>query len=379
MALTHFDTTTNLRVTRQDPRVWLYGQSNTFFGKFVGPMGKARKNDSGDGVIIETSANAIVQLSMEFTKAKGDRVTIPLRVPLYSAGVTADGDLEGTEEELTFHDFSFELKSTGHAVRGSGDLSDRRVAFNVKGQAKEALTEWMGRQIDYYVLCAMSGLATPDGNVAAVAPAATRRWIGGQTAAGAVAKVAALEDLNVATDYLFGPQVITTVKRMAQLSVPKVRPVTIGGKDHYVMFIHPYQVKALKATTEWGQIHQNASVRGEKNPIFTGALGMYDNVWLHEWERIETRDGDGAGIDTYFDAGDAGTPLDATIDAARALFCGAQSVIEAFGRTPRALAKQFDYNRKWGVGMDCHLAVAKPVFDSLDYGVIAVDTCIVPD
>lgn len=377
---TTFPTSHALRVVKQSADVWLHTQSNTYFAKFIGPMGRARKNDSGTGIIVSTSPNALCQLRMELGQKKGDKITFPLRSPLTSAGVVGDGDLEGNEEAMTFYDWSMTLKSIGHAVRGDGDLSDKRVQFNVESQAKEALTIWMGRVIDYYVLCALSGLASTDGNVAEAAPASDRKWVGGQTSAGVVSATAnnRLSELTDNTSFLMGPKVIELMRRKAQMADPKIRPIRVGGNDHYVMFLHPYQVKALKATSDWPDIQKNAGLRGQTNPIFTGALGMWDGVVLHEWERLAWRLGAGGATATeYFN--DSSYPAPNTRRVARALFCGAQAVCQAYGRQPRFVTKQFDYGRKWGVGTDCHITTGKPVFNSLDYGVITVDTVIVAD
>jgi len=369
-----------LRVTKQSPKPWLYVQSKTLFGKFIGPMGKAKANASGDGIVMASDDNALVRIVMELSKGKGDNVTFPMIKPLESEGVIADGDLEGNEEQMFAYDFNMVLKSIGHAVRGDGDLTDMRVAFNPKQQATIALAIWMGRKIDEYTIMALSGLASGDTNIAAVAPANLRKWVGGQTLGGTLNKTAGnlLSELNVQTDHLFGPEVIQEVHRMATMADPVIPPIMVDGKESYVMLLHPYQVKALKQTTEWKNIQQNAGVRGTKNPIVTGALGMLDGVWLHEVPRIETRLGaGGVTASEYFDTDT--DVLDPAIHGARALFCGAGAVCQAFGRTPRRVTDTFDYNRKWGVGMDCILEVKKPVFNELEYAVIAVDTTYVPD
>lgn len=382
MAKTQFTTAHALRITKWSAIMFKYGLSNTFFGKFLGKFQRQAEteNTGGKGVNISTDPNAIVQLRMELAKGKGDKITFPMRAPLVSEGVVGDEDLEGTEEAMSFYDYSVELKEIAHAVRTKGRLSDKRVAFDVKQQAVIGLSEWMGRKIDGYTREAMSGIASVDGNVAANPPISLRsKWVGGETEAGVLSHCTNDLDaeLTVAATYLFGPKTIQAVRRRAQMAVPKVRPIRISGKDYYVMFIHPFQAKALKATDQWNEIQKMAGVRGEKNPIFTGALGMWDGVILHEWERLHTRLGaSGTGATELFDTGDT---VGNGVNAARALLCGAQAVVHAFGALPRPLSKMFDYGRKWAVGVDCQLAVSKTEFDSKDYGVIAVDTAIEPD
>ncbi len=383
MAKTAFTTAHALRISKWSAVMFKYGLQNTFFGKFLGKFQREAEteNTAGQGVSISTDPNAIVQLRMELAKGKGDKITFPMRAPLVSEGVVGDEDLEGTEEAMSFYDFSVELKEIAHAVRTKGRLSDKRVAFDVKKQAVVGLSEWMGRKVDGYTREALSGIASADGNVAANAPISLRsKWVGGETEAGELSHCTNdldAELITSASTWLFGPKTIQAVKRRAQMAVPKIRPLHIGGKDFYVMFLHPYQVKALKATDQWAEIQKMAGVRGDKNPIFTGALGMWDGVVLHEWERLHTRLGAGGSTATeYFDSGDN---VPSAINAARALLCGAQACVHAFGALPRPLSKKFDYGRKWGVGVDCQLTVAKTEFDSKDYGVIAVDTAIEPD
>ena len=383
MARTPFTTAHALRMTKWSAIMFKFGLSNTFFGKFLGKYQRQAEteNTGGKGVTISTDPNAIVQLRMELSKGKGDKITFPMRAPLEGSGVTGDDDLEGNEEALTFYDYSVELGEIAHAVRTKGRLSDKRVAFDVKQQAVIALSEWMGRKIDGYTRDALSGIASADANVSANAPVSLRsKWVGGETSAGVLSHCTNdldAELVSSASTWLFGTKTIQAVRRRAQMAEPKIRPLRIGGRDFYVMFVHPYQVKALKATDQWAEVQRMAGVRGLKNPIFTGALGEWDGVVLHEWERLHTRLGAGGTTSTeVFDSGD-GVP--SAINAARALLCGAQAVVHAFGALPRPLSKMFDYGRKWGVGCDCQLVVSKTEFDSKDYGVIACDTAIVPD
>jgi N4-gp56 family major capsid protein len=68
-------------------------------------------------------------------------------------------------------------------------------------------------------------------------------------------------------------------------------PIRIGKEKKYVMFLHPYQVTDLRTNTSTGQWLdiQKAAMSGGKvgnNPIFTGALGEYNGVVLHQNTRV---------------------------------------------------------------------------------------------
>lgn len=381
MARTQVSTSSNLRVTKQSPMLWEYAGQNTFFANLVGPLQKGMYEGDFDGntqgARAMTDSNAVVQIVQDFSKGKGDIVTFPLMVPLSSTGVINDGDLEDNEEAMEFLDWSLTLKSIGNAVRGDGELQEKRVAFNLKAQARPALLRWIGEKIDHYAVRAMSGLASDDGNVEANAPSTNRIIYGGQNSSGTVELVADDNTLS-ATDNLMGANFLSTVKRHAQLSTPKIRPIKIGGKNYYVAFLHPYQIKALKAsTTEWASYQKDAADRGKENPLFTGANAIIDGVIIHEWERIEYRTGAGGTDPTeYFDSSSDVAANGVSI--ARGLFCGAQACVIAFGQKPKLYPKTLDYD-KWGLGLRCLVTAGKPEFDSEDYGVVCMDTAIVLD
>jgi hypothetical protein len=64
---------------------------------------------------------------------------------------------------------------------------------------------------------------------------------------------------------------------------------------------------------------------------------------------------------------------------ARALFCGAQAGLLAYGKLPTWKEKMFDYGAKFGISTRTIYGVKKSVFNSRDFGVIAVDTIINPN
>ncbi len=372
MAKTEFGTSHALRVTRWSAYFFQYARYKTFFAKFIG------KNVPAKGVDISTDPNAICQVRMDLSKQAGDKMIFPMMAPLTGEGVAGDEKMEDSEEALTFYDYSVELKQTRNAVTNKGKLDNKRVIFDVKMKAKDGLAEWGGQKVDNYCLAALSGVPSGDANVARNAPSTGRKWKGGQTSADVLYSVSTNALLNSSTNHLFGPRVIEAVKRMAQLTEPKIRPIIYKGKEWYVMLIHPYQEKALKASTAWKEGHYYNDVRGENAAIFSGSLGAWDGVILHSWEKIETRLGAGGTLATeWFDVN---TDVCATgIYQARALFCGAQSVVQAWGSGPDYTYDTFDYGNRWGVCLGMQTVASKPEFNSKDYGVIAVDTAYVPD
>jgi N4-gp56 family major capsid protein len=331
---------------------------------------------------------------------------------LTGSGKGDDSTLTGYEEALDVFNMEVEVHQRRNAVKSKGKMTDQRTSINIKREGTVALGDWTKevRELDY--VYALSGIAndnqyigeTPDSEIETVnehAPSTNRIIRIGQTNAGAVHDAVATDSLlgaDSATDYLnflFGRQIISKVKARAKMANPKFRPINIGGKSYYVMLLHPYQVMALRnevgdATTgfmSWTAIQAAAGVRGNENPLFqkmvNGAIGIFDDVILFEYDRILTR---AAG--EVFDAGDAiHSNVPAGVVVARSLFLGAQAATLAWAKLPTPAIEEFDYKDKTGVAIDMIYGVSKSVFttkdingtgtDQEDFATYCVDTCAV--
>ena len=140
-----------------------------------------------------------------------------------------------------------------------------------------------------------------------------------------------------------------------------IRPLKISGADHYLCFLHPdqvYQLRGQTNTAQWADIQKAAMMGGKvsDNPIFTGALGVYNGVILHESTRV---------------------PTTGTAGYRRAIFAGAQAGVIAFGQGNSANSmswdeEMFDYGNKLGVSAGAIFGLKKTVFNSKDFSVITM-------
>jgi N4-gp56 family major capsid protein len=150
----------------------------------------------------------------------------------------------------------------------------------------------------------------------------------------------------------------------AKLAKNTLRPIRISGADHFVMFLHPYQVTDLRSSTatgQWADLQKAALSGGNAsgNPLFTGALGMYNNTILHESTRVPA------------------SPTNAS--ARRAVLAGAQALAMAFGRsfgkgTFSWSEELFDYENQLGVAAGCQAGIVKTRFNGSDFGTVVVPT-----
>jgi N4-gp56 family major capsid protein len=179
-----------------------------------------------------------------------------------------------------------------------------------------------------------------------------------------------------ATDILT-TNLITRARVKAETSVvgrPRIRKIRVDGGNYYVMFIHPWQAADLKtaASSTWAQAQRDAQDRGSKNPIFTGSLGVWDGVILHSSDFVPVAQ----AATTFSSVGQT-----TAVQSFRALLCGSQAALMANasskgrGAVPTFMVeKKFDYDNKVGFAVGYMGGIQKASFNSIDYGVVAVDT-----
>ncbi len=201
-----------------------------------------------------TDPTSIIQLREELLKGDGDAINIPLLMPLTGTGIEGDNVLEGK-------------------------------------------SEWLATKIDNMIFSALTDSPTSD------------RIVYGGTAT-SIGSIGAADT--------FDTKIIGRAKRLALANEnTQIKPVKVDGRDTFVMVIDQWMARDLKADESFQAAQQYANIRGQDNPIFTGALGWYDGVVIHVSNRIP-RDTTGSG----------GTTV------GHGLFLGAQAAVFAVGNQP---------------------------------------------
>lgn len=331
MAKTAFETNNALTKKAFDEKLFRDGVKESFFSKFM--------SEKGDN---------IVQVKTQLEKGQGDKITMPIRMRLTGAGKVGGETLEGNEEALTTYDSSVTLEQYRNAVRIRGKLDRKRPAFSITDEAKSAIQDWMTEKIDSLAFSAILNAPTKNFylNSSSVITA---------SASGATAK-AALHATNSKLSLDLLSAVKASAKTGGNRAYTPLRPVKINGKDYYVFLTHPDALYDLKASSDFKQAMREAEVRGKENPLFTDAVAIWQGIIIHEHENITTfTDGGGASV--------AGC---------QSVFMGAQSLVWAWGARPETIMEEFDYKNELGYAIDMLAGVAKPVFNSIDYGSLGV-------
>jgi N4-gp56 family major capsid protein len=314
-----------------------------------------------------TSSNHLIQVLDDAKKGTGDRIRVPLRMQLTGRGVGETEELDGNEEALTTYHDDVLINDLAHAVRVRTTIDAQRVPFDVREEARTGLSDWYADRIDTWVFNQLCGNSAQSdvlfsGNQLAAAPssaAGNMRIIYGDSNSGS----GTLSEASISASQTFSLTTLDLAVNMAKTGTPVIRPVKVGSDDYYCAFLHPNQVRSLRTNTgtgQWLDIQKAAMAGGEveDNPIFTGALGIYNGVVLHESLRIPA------------------APSNA--NARRAVFCGAQAAVlgygKGYGEEPKYEEQLFDYGRQFGVSVQTIAGVKKLQFNGVDFATIVIST-----
>lgn len=320
------------------------------------------------GRFMGTSQDSIFQIKTETQKDAGDKVTFGLRRLLTGAGVQGDATVEGNEEALTTYSDSIYLDQLRHAVRTAGKMTEQRVPFDLREEARMGLQDWWIERLETSVANQLTGYTDQSdtrytGNNATLAPSTagsvTRLIVGGGEGTEA--------SLSATTTHAIKLSDLDKAVAVAKTQTARIRPARIDGKEMYVCFLHPYQILKMRqdASTAGNFFDvQKAALQGGKisdNPIFTGASFIYNNVIVHEWSYLPV----------------VASTVTASTSYRRGVFCGAQALVAGFGQGGSQNKMDwneelFDYGNQFGVEAGLIFGVKKTQFNSTDFGTIVL-------
>lgn len=291
----------------------------------------------GQGLIGRDENQAIIVEMPDLESDQGDVLHYGQVRELSGAGVSADGDMEGEEESPNTYDDDVTLGQIRNAIRTSGKLSGQRPSDKrLRMWAKDLLKRWMGGTIDQALFTALG-------------TSLTKSIFGG--------------DATATTDIEAGDYFTLALIAKAVAYAKKATPLIIGPsfkgkKTNGVVVISPDQSFDLtERDAAWNQSRMDAALRGNDNPIFTGALGMHKSVPIHEHSRVAIATG------TWN-----------SLNGATALFMGVGSGVIAYAQRKIWNEKTFNYANMVGFCIGSIYGVSKSVFNSADNAVVGILT-----
>lgn len=293
-------------------------------------------------------ANSPITVKADFTKDKGYKMTIKFVAKLSGEGVDGDGEMEGNEEEMNQYSDTVEIDQKRNAVKLKGRMDEQKQATSLRSEARSVLGIWMAEIIEKEFFRKLGGIASYTFSNTPSTPSTNRVVYGGDAAADS--------DIDSADKMTLG-LIFKLSAKVAEMT-PKLKPIRYKGKNWFVLIIHPRQRYDLLQDSDYITLMKDAERQGKENPLISGADAVVDNIIIHYHNYVPT----------FSDWGGASEP------GARALLLGAQAAALALGQSAGWTEKSFDYGNKWGICTGRILGIQKLVFDSEDFGVVAVDT-----
>lgn len=321
-----------------------------------------------------TGKNSLLVRKDDFATKKGDKIIMGLRAQLTGRGTSGDDTLHGNEEALTTFNDQFTINQLRHAVISKGRMSEQRVLFDLRTEAKEGLADWFATRFDTWFFNQIGG-ATYQTDTA---------YTGFNTVAGVDANHIIRPNGKTADESLTSGDELTLIQldrlaarlrqgTFASTGLMPIRPIKIRGGNYYVLFVHPNQVQSLRsqtATAQWADL-QKAAIQGGMMdiPLITGGdyVGTYNGIIIHQSEKVPM------GVNSTTGA--------AVTNARRAVLCGAQAAMFGIGgETPddnkkfKWVEDRFDYENQLGVSAWTISGLKASTFNNARFGTFILPT-----
>lgn len=353
----------------------------------------------------------IVQYFEDTADKAGDTVKYDLIYNVFGPGIAGDNTIAGNEQPLTFSQAIVTINQLRQSILLKGMMSQQRVPFSLRDKAKNTDANWLRQMIEFGLMnqaAGNTGAATLPyvgstgvdsgqynytGMQAPNAPSNDGHWIfpGGASSEATV---------GGGPQYAFTLDLIpNAVAFMQGTSQIPIKPVVINDLEiSGVCFINHLQVKDLKKqydSGQWGNIMgmamQGGQVQG--NPIFTGAIGVFDNVVIHQNAYLPW--GDGLTLTTnqmlnpttgqYVPAPNSLYGITSSTNVGRGVIMGAQAVALAVGIADGSadaplrvkwVEEPLDANNQLRVTAGMIFGFSKTQFNGSDYGVVTFSTYV---
>jgi N4-gp56 family major capsid protein len=271
MAITAFGTNDSQTVKIWSSLLMREALKSTLMNKFLG-----------------TGKGAILGRMTELEKGAGDNIKFDLLMQMTSDGVTGDNRMRDNEEALVYYqdNVSIDQLRNAHAFRR---MSQQRTLHDMRSDAKTNLADWFANVYDTKMFNHLCGITTETFANTGVAPDSDHYIVSGDVGNNGTI---ATDEGNLSNNDQIQLADLDYAKEAAKTLTPPIRPVMIDGGEYFVVVLHSYSVTDLRldiansAYVSWPDVQMYANKRGLNNPIFSGALGVYNGMILYESTRI---------------------------------------------------------------------------------------------
>lgn len=335
--------------------------------------------------IVGIGENQPIQKITELTQTEsGTKCIFHLVNELTEDGQTGDDEREGHEEAMTSSRQIIQIGLLSHGVKEKGKMTEQASVLKTRNFGRDRLSYWLANRCDQLAILTLSGIGyeyTLDGRLRPARSKLKNLPFAGDVSAPSENRCLTWNGSALLGngDAGFGTGAITSgylptyamvVKLGAYARTHRIMPLQSGGKEYFLMLVHPLTYAQLKLDDKFQNALVNAAQRGDSNPWFTGADVTVDGMIIKQHNLIFNTMG--AAAPNKWGAGGA-------VNGTRTLVLGAQALAMADLNQGDWVEKLFDYDSKWGINVDKMFGFLKPKFYSQyddaieDFGVLTCD------
>lgn len=319
-----------------------------------------------------------ITIKTDLESGAGDSVSYDLSLQLRSRPAVGAEKLAGREEALRFYSDSVKIDKLRHGVNTGDSMTQKRTLHQLRTVAKARLRDYWAALFDELFMVYLSGARGVNADFITGTTSGDPTYSINSVVAPDSAHIVYGDGTSKATVTSGGGMSLAVLEKASAKAAmmtgidnglgAKIQPIPVNGKPKFVCVMSPWQRHALKTasgTNTWIELQKAlTSAEGASAPIFTGAMGEYSGIVLQEHSNVIRFSDYGAG---------------ANLPAARALYLGAQAGAIAFGMKGAGL--RFDWHEEMDdrgeepvVTTKTIVGIKKAQFNSLDYGLLALDT-----
>lgn len=290
---------------------------------------------------IASDGNGIIHQKRITEGQKGDRVRFALMYDINQGFLNSRQLIRGNEGNiLTATDQVIVDEANLGQITGT-DIDRQRAMYDQKSETRMSVVRSSSMALYQKYMTEMFNATYTTNYIYSVAGAVT------STTTKATAKTAAN------ASYKFTPAFASAVKRWSITNrddgrVP-ITPIMVDGKKMFVWFVSHDVGQDIKYNETWAKAAREALQRGKDNPLFTGAVAVWDGMIFFEDEYVTDQNETNAG---------AG----ADVASSEILFCGAQALLYGTVGTPELVSEDISYGQQMGIAYKSICGVKKTNF-----------------
>lgn len=340
---------------------------------------------------ISSDDDAAIRIMDDLTRRPGDTIQYWLRKKLIARGTIGFDRLKGKESRIQSLPDQFSINALAHAVSVVGEMTQQRVPWPLRKEARDLLSGWLKERIGVIFCNQLGGNtnagygAEDDSGIAVSTGAQDPAYTGFNSCVAPATSNFVFPNSNISAESdltgpgvngsnLFNLQMLNRFVTKAKTVTFPLKPLLVGSEPYFIAMLHPYSRNDLQSQTgegTWESIQLARMTGGQisDNPLFTGSIGMYNRVIMHEEFHVPFGNATPGTAQTSSNNGNGGTvqnvmgtalgaPANGTTNVARNLLFGAQAAVIAFGRKTswpdqiKWVEESDDYMRELGVAME---------------------------